>query len=85
LTVIGRDEPSVYALSLDRNRLAAGVQFHGIALRPLVVAFNAFYAESMIWLRGFSDRNRQPGGPANGSQPTRSEIDRTPPAAGSRR
>jgi len=85
LTVIGRDEPSVYALSLDRNRLSAGVQFHSIALRSLVDGFNAFYAESMAWLREFSDRNRQPGGAASGSQPIRPETNATSAATGSRR
>jgi hypothetical protein len=58
LTVIGRDEPSVYALSLDRNRLSAGVEFHSISLAALVAAFNAFYTESMAWLREFSESNR---------------------------
>jgi len=65
LTVIGKDEPSVYALSLDRNRLSAGVQFHGVALRSLVAGFNVFYAESIAWLREFSDRNRQQFSGAN--------------------
>jgi len=54
LTLIGRDEPSVYALSLDRNKLSAGVEFHGISLAALVAAFNTFYTESMAWLRKFS-------------------------------
>jgi hypothetical protein len=57
-TAIGQDEPSVYALSLHRNRLATGVRFYGISLANLIAAFNDFYAESMTWLREFSERNR---------------------------
>lgn len=57
-TAIGENEPSVYALSLHRNKLSAGIRFYGISLANLVAGFNAFYAESMTWLREFSERNR---------------------------
>ena len=58
LMVLGKDEPSVYALSLDHNRLLAGAKLHAISLAVLVGSFNAFYTESMAWLREFSERNR---------------------------
>jgi hypothetical protein len=57
ITVIGRDEPCVYALSLDRNKLAAGIQFHSVSLAQLARAFTAFYKDGMDWLRAFSTQN----------------------------
>ena len=57
INVIGRDEPCVYALSLDRNKLASGIQFHSIALAQLAQAFTAFYKDGMDWLRAFSAQN----------------------------
>ncbi|MGB4067955.1 MAG: hypothetical protein WBK08_07985 [Nitrospira sp.] len=60
INVIGRDEPCVYALSLDRNKLASGVQFHGVSLMWLAKAFTAFYKDGMDWLRAFSEQNLPP-------------------------
>lgn len=58
MNVIGRDEPCVYALSLDRNKLASGTQFHGVSLVWLAKALTAFYKEGMDWLRAFSEEYR---------------------------
>lgn len=58
LNIIGRDEPCVYALLLERNRLEAGIEFHNISLSWLVRHFSEFYAAGIEWLQSFSERNR---------------------------
>jgi hypothetical protein len=58
ITVIGRDEPCVQALSLDYNKLASNAKFHSVSLAWLVNEFSAFYKEGMDWLRAFSERHR---------------------------
>lgn len=55
--IIGRDEPCVYALSLDRNNLASEAKFHGVSLVWLAKAFTDFYKDCMDWLRAFSAQN----------------------------
>ena len=57
VNVTGRDEPCVYALSLDRNKLASGIQFHSVSLVWLAKAFTDFYKDGMDWLRAFSEQN----------------------------
>ncbi len=56
ITLIGRDEPCVHALSSDYNKLASGAKFHNVSLAWLVKEFNAFYKAGMDWLRAFSLR-----------------------------
>ena len=58
ITLIGRDEPFVFALSLRYNKLASGAQFHNVSLALIVQAFSVFYKEGMDWLSGFSERHR---------------------------
>lgn len=58
ITLIGRDEPCVHALSLDDNKLASGVKFHNFSLAWLVKEFSTFYKEGIDWLRAFSERHR---------------------------
>lgn len=58
ITVIGRDEPRVHALSLDHNKLVSGIRFHDISLAWLVKEFSSFYQAGMNWLRAFSESHR---------------------------
>jgi len=58
ITLIGRDEPCIHALSLDYNKLAADAKFYSVSLALLVKEFNAFYQAGMDWLRAFSERHR---------------------------
>jgi hypothetical protein len=58
ISVIGRDEPLIHALSLDRNKLAAGTEFHTVSLAWLAKEFSSFYRAGMGWLRAFSERYR---------------------------
>ncbi len=58
ITLIGRDEPCVHALSLDHNKLVSGAKFHNVSLAWLVKGFSAFYQAGMGWLRAFSERHR---------------------------
>jgi hypothetical protein len=57
LSIIGRDEPHIYALSLDDNKLVSGTQFHSVSLVWLAKAFTDFYKDGMDWLRAFSEQN----------------------------
>ncbi|MFZ1504078.1 MAG: hypothetical protein WAS50_13055 [Nitrospira sp.] len=58
ITLIGRDEPCVHALSLDYNKLASGMKFHNFSLGWVANAFTAFYKDAIDWLRKFSERHR---------------------------
>ena len=57
-SLIGRDEPCVFALGLDRNRIEAGVVFHNLSLSNLVSDLSGFYVDSVRWLKAFSERHR---------------------------
>lgn len=58
ITLVGRDEPCVHALSLAYNRLDSGVRFHSFSLTWIAKSFTGFYEEAMNWLRAFSERHR---------------------------
>ena len=60
ISIIGRDEPLIFALSLDDNRLVSGTKFHSVSLLWLAKAFTDFYKDCMDWLRAFSQRNLSP-------------------------
>lgn len=51
LSLIGRDEPFVFALALKWNNLANPTQFHAVPLRDVVVQFNAFFFSVVDELR----------------------------------
>lgn len=57
ITLVGRDEPCVHALALQYNKLESGAKFHNVAMRQIVIGFNAFYKDTMQWLKEFSERN----------------------------
>jgi hypothetical protein len=71
ITLIGRDEPCVHALALQYNKLESGAKFHNVAMRDIVTGFNAFYQDTMQWLKEFSERNRQQGAPPDAQKATR--------------
>jgi len=50
ITILGRDEPCVHALGLERNRLEAGARFHNIRLAKLVSDFSSFYGDAIAEL-----------------------------------
>jgi hypothetical protein len=58
ITLIGRDEPCVHALALQYNKLKSGAKFHNVAMMHIVIGFNAFYQDTIQWLKEFSERNR---------------------------
>jgi len=51
LSLIGRDEPIVFALALKWNRLANATEFHAVPLREVIVRFNAFFLSVVAELR----------------------------------
>lgn len=59
LTLIGRDEPCVYALGLADNKLSSEMKFHNFSVSWLVREFSAFYKSGMQWLASFSERHRK--------------------------
>lgn len=61
ITLIGRDEPCVHALALQYNKLESGAKFHNVTMRYIVIGFNAFYRDTMQWLKEFSERNSPQG------------------------
>jgi hypothetical protein len=63
ITLVGRDEPCVHALALQYNKLESGAKFHNVAMRHIVIGFNAFYQDTMQWLKEFSERNHHQGVP----------------------
>jgi hypothetical protein len=51
ITVVGRDEPCVFALPLKKNKLNGSPRLYGVSLRKLVVQFDAFFVEATDVLR----------------------------------
>lgn len=63
ITLIGIDEPTVNALYLPHNKLDdnkhdSGMRFYSVSLSTLISDFSRFYADSIAWLRHFSERHR---------------------------
>jgi hypothetical protein len=57
----------------------------GYSTRPRGGMYLGMDVRRKVWLQAIKKANSQPIGPANGSQPIRSETNQAPPAAGSRR
>lgn len=49
--LVGRDEPGVYALSLQRNDLDKATRLHSIRVAELVVRFDAFFQAAVAELK----------------------------------
>ncbi|MFU1909956.1 hypothetical protein ACLQ8Z_09700 [Bordetella hinzii] len=64
INLIGRDEPVVYALGLDYNKLKSGAAFFNASLSSMVTDFTRFYRDCFAWLEAFSKKNR-PGAIGN--------------------
>jgi len=56
ITLVGRDEPIVFALALKRNRLDKSPQFHSVALSDVVKQFSSFYERAVGSLGQLSSR-----------------------------
>jgi hypothetical protein len=51
ISLIGAEEPAVYALALRRNDLANQPEFHGVSFRELILGFDSFFQDSVEKLR----------------------------------
>jgi hypothetical protein len=51
LSLIGREEPIVFALALKWNNLANPTEFHAVPLREIIVQFNALFLSVVDELR----------------------------------
>jgi len=58
--LVGRDEPGVYALSLQRNDLERATQLHNIRITELVVRFDAFFQAALAELKQCKLPHRDP-------------------------
>lgn len=58
ITLIGKNEPCVQALALDHNDLSNQPEFYCVTLEKIILGFNKFYNDSIIWLNSFSVENR---------------------------
>jgi hypothetical protein len=55
LNIMGRDEPVLYALTLQRNDLSKPESFVGIALGDVVCSFDAFFQDAKTYLTSWPD------------------------------
>lgn len=58
--LVGKDEPGVYALSLQRNDLKRVTQLHNIRVAELVVQFDAFFQAAVADLKKCKLPHRDP-------------------------
>lgn len=58
LNMIGKDEPRVYALALNRNKIESGTELYEILLSYFVEDYSRFYRSGVEWLEAFSERHR---------------------------
>ena len=85
VTLLGRDEPVVFALALKYNRLDKSPQFHSVALSDVVQQFSGFYERAVGSIAQLSSRVKashaaESSGAANiGLQPTAAGDILSPP------
>jgi hypothetical protein len=85
VTLLGRDEPVVFALALKYNRLDKSPQFHSVALSDVVQQFSGFYERAVGSIGQLSSRVKashaaESSGAANiGLQPTAAGDILSPP------
>lgn len=70
-TLVGRDEPTAYAIHRRRNRADAPVELYGVALKALAESFQSFCLDALEELRTISKElnNRGLGPPQNDARP----------------
>lgn len=54
-TLLGRDEPCIFALDGNHNKNIFKPQMYGISLRELVISFNSFYKDSLRILENINN------------------------------
>lgn len=57
-TLIGKNEPCIHALGLERNELAFKPKFYNVSISQLVNDFDKMYQDAFSWVKVFSSKNQ---------------------------